>query len=203
MFKVILFSSIRYIKHTRTLGHLIVETLAGTRSVKPWQNYSYRKKVLCGETTGSKEIQISLTGGSILATERKSTQWKQSNLSFKGIARSLSPEKSNSGKVRVPVVATYDISGYLSLVDVILEHGNHSSSGNPVHELESSPLFLPLSLRVVTRDRGHFEGLPGPRRKKKKKIPSRSPYRERFCTTRELRLSRLRYTDFHSTLSIL
>lgn len=160
MFKVILFSSIRYIKHTRTLGHLIVETLAGTWSVKPWQNYSYRKKVLCGETTGSKEIQISLTGGSILATERKSTQWKQSNLSFKGIARSLSSEKSNSGKVRVPVVATYDISGYLSLVDVILEYGNHSSSGNPVHELESSPLFFHcawlLEIAVISKVcRGH------------------------------------------------
>lgn len=64
--------------------------------------------------------------------------------------------------------------------------GNYISSAI-IHKLRSS---------LIARDRGHFQGLPD-LEEKKKKIPSRSPYPERFCSPLAITSFRL---PFHSFL---
>lgn len=83
---------------------LIVKTVAGSRGVERPRVHEaelYRQKVL-REAIGItewREIQISLAAGSMLATERKRTRWKQSDVASNETARSLSSEKSSSGEV--------------------------------------------------------------------------------------------------------
>lgn len=72
----------------------------------------------------------------------------------------------------------------LAIVDVISEHGNYISSG-VIHKLRSS---------LIARDRGHFQGLPDP--EEKKKIPSRSPYPERFCSPLAITSFQLPFRSF-------
>ena len=70
-------------------------------------------------------------------------------------------------QTRVSVAEMHDISAYLTSAGVISDFRNRSSSGNPVHELERSPV------RLVARNRGYFHGS-----RVEEKILSRSPCQE-------------------------